>query len=188
MKDQKRTNSIWLSTAIHLAQAAGADQFHTCSDQSLATKNQLKRLWWCCIVRDRILPLGVRRQLHIDSIDSDLKDHALTAKDFTREIEESRVYGSQTKRTLVQLFITLCDLAVLLTDVIRTVYATGRPISATSPVIQRLQETSASIQSCEASLDAWFESATVQFPTPAGITNTEESLVLYTNLMYIYYQ
>ncbi|VZI11919.1 unnamed protein product, partial [Fusarium fujikuroi] len=78
MKDQKRTNSIWLSTAIHLAQAAGADQFHTSLNPSLTS-------------------------------------------------------------------------------------------------------------SCEAGLEAWFERATIQFPTPAGIITREGSLVLYTNLLYIYY-
>ncbi|KAF4464081.1 cutinase transcription factor 1 beta [Fusarium albosuccineum] len=184
MKDQKRTNSIWLATAIHLAQAAGADQFYSISDRN---QNELKRLWWCCIVRDRILPLGVRRQLHITSIDLNLDRHSLTEKDFEREIEASQVYGSQTKRTLVQLFITLCELAVALTDVVKVVYATGRSIDDNSPCMRNLQQTCESVRSCERGLDAWFEKATIQFPTPAGIVSTEESLVLYTNLTYIYY-
>ncbi|KAF4954827.1 hypothetical protein FSARC_12003 [Fusarium sarcochroum] len=188
MKDQRRTNSIWLATAIHLAQASGADQFHKSSDQSSATTNELKRLWWCCIVRDRILPLGVRRQLHITWIDLSQGHYMLSEQDFAREIEESQVYEPQTKRNLVQLFICLCELAVPLTDVIKTVYATGQSTTdADSPMVRNLQQTSESIRSCEAGLDAWFDKATIQFPTPAGIISTEESLVLYTNLMYIYY-
>ncbi|KAL7755358.1 hypothetical protein ACKLNR_015115 [Fusarium oxysporum f. sp. zingiberi] len=187
MKDQKRTNSIWLSTAIHLAQAAGADQFHTSLNPSLTTVNELKRLWWCCIVRDRILPLGMRRQLHITSLDVANGSYLPTEKDFSREIDGSRVYAPQTKRTLVRLFITLCELTVPLTDVIKIVYPTGRLTDTHSPVVHDAQQGRESLQSCEAGLEAWFERATIQFPTPAGIITREESLVLYTNLLYIYY-
>ncbi|TXC02842.1 hypothetical protein FocTR4_00014737 [Fusarium oxysporum f. sp. cubense] len=187
MKDQKRTNSIWLSTAIHLAQAAGADQFHTSLNPSLTTVNELKRLWWCCIVRDRILPLGMRRQLHITSLDVAHGSFLPTEKDFSREIDGSRVYAPQTKRTLVRLFITLCELTVPLTDVIKIVYPTGRLTDTHSPVVHDAQQGRESLQSCEAGLEAWFERATIQFPTPAGIITREESLVLYTNLLYIYY-
>ncbi|KAF5244085.1 hypothetical protein FANTH_7840, partial [Fusarium anthophilum] len=187
MKDQKRTNSIWLSTAIHLAQAAGADQFHTSSNPSLTSVNELKRLWWCCIVRDRILPLGMRRQLHITSLDVAHTNYLPTEKDFWREIDGSRVYTPQTKRTLVRLFITLCELTVPLTDVIKIVYPTGRLTDINSPVVHNTQEGRESLKSCEAGLEAWFERATIQFPTPAGILTREGSLVLYTNLLYIYY-
>ncbi|KAF4340431.1 cutinase transcription factor 1 beta [Fusarium beomiforme] len=186
-KDQKRTNSIWLSTAIHLAQAAGADQFYTSLNQTLTTVAELKRLWWCCIVRDRILPLGLRRQLHITSLDLVQGSYLPTEKDFSREIEGSRVYGPQTKRTLVRLFITLCELTIPLTDVIKTVYPTGRLNDHSSPWVHDIQQASNSLQSCEAGLEAWFERATIQFPAPAGIITREESLVLYTNLLYIYY-
>ncbi|KAF5560658.1 cutinase transcription factor 1 beta [Fusarium napiforme] len=187
MKDQKRTNSIWLSTAIHLAQAAGADQFHTSSNPSLTSVNELKRLWWCCIVRDRILPLGMRRQLHITSLDVADANYLPTEKDFWREIDGSRVYAPQTKRTLVRLFITLCELTVPLTDVIKIVYPTGRLTDIHSPVMRDAEKGRESLQSCEAGLEAWFERATIQFPTPAGIITREGSLVLYTNLLYIYY-
>nr|RBR00341.1 hypothetical protein FVER53263_13838 [Fusarium verticillioides] len=187
MKDQKRTNSIWLSTAIHLAQAAGADQFHASSNPSLTSVNELKRLWWCCVVRDRILPLGMRRQLHITSLDLANSNYLPTEKDFWREIDGSRVYAPQTKRTLVRLFITLCELTVPLTDVIKIVYPTGRLTDIHSPVMRDAEKGRESLQSCEAGLEAWFERATIQFPTPAGITTREGSLVLYTNLLYIYY-
>ncbi|KAG9495591.1 hypothetical protein J7337_012145 [Fusarium musae] len=173
MKDQKRTNSIWLSTAIHLAQAAGADQFHTSSNPSLTSVNELKRLWWCCVVRDRILPLGMRRQLHITSLDLADANYLPTEKDFWREIDGSRVYAPQTKRTLVRLFITLCELTVPLTDVIKIVYPTGRLTDIHSPVMRDAEKGRESLQSCEAGLEAWFERATIQFPTPAGIITRE---------------
>ncbi|KAF5250112.1 hypothetical protein FANTH_4665 [Fusarium anthophilum] len=186
MRDRARTNSILLATAIQYAQGAEADQFHKRPDQDSDTTNRLKRLWWCCIVRDRILPLGVRRQLHITSINPAL-DH-LTERDFAKEIHSSQVYSSQTKRSLVQLFISLCELAIPFTSVVQTVYGMGQSaVDAITPMIDNQEQIKESIRFCEASLDTWFDKATIQFPTPAGITSTEKSLVLYTNLMYIYY-
>ncbi|KAF5578821.1 cutinase transcription factor 1 beta [Fusarium subglutinans] len=54
-------------------------------------------------------------------------------------------------------------------------------------MIDNQEQIKESIRFCEANLDAWFDTATIKFPIPAGITRTEKSLVLYTNLMYIYY-
>ncbi|RBA15671.1 hypothetical protein FPRO05_12278 [Fusarium proliferatum] len=114
-------------------------------------------------------------------------DH-LTEQDFAEEIQGSQVYSSQTKRSLVQLFISLCELAIPFTSVVQTVYGMGQSAAdAISPMIGNQEQIQESIRFCEASLDAWFDKATIQFPTPAGIISTEKSLVLYTNLMYIYY-
>ncbi|KAG5758645.1 hypothetical protein H9Q72_013225 [Fusarium xylarioides] len=185
-RDRARTNSILLATAIQYAQGAEADQFHKRPDQDSDMTNGMKRLWWCCIVRDRILPLGVRRQLHITSINPAL-DH-LTEQDFEKEILGSQVYSAQTKRSLVQLFISLCELAVPFTSVVQTVYGMGQSAAdAISPMIEHQKQIEESIRFCKMSLDAWFDKATIQFPTPAGIISPEKSLVLYTNLMYIYY-
>ncbi|KAF5988645.1 cutinase transcription factor 1 beta [Fusarium bulbicola] len=186
MRDRARTNSILLATAIQYAQGAEADQFHKRPDQDSDMTNRLKRLWWCCIVRDRILPLGVRRQLHITSINPTL--YHLTERDFAKEIHGSQVYSSQNKRSLVQLFISLCELAIPFTSVVQTVYGMGQSaVDTIAPMIDNQEQIKESIRFCEASLDNWFDKATIQFPTPAGITSTEKSLVLYTNLMYIYY-
>ncbi|KAM5344054.1 hypothetical protein ACJ41O_012591 [Fusarium nematophilum] len=187
MRDQKRTNSIWLATAIQLAQAAGAHQFYLNPSRKPEVANELKRLWWCCIVRDRILPLGLRRQLHIPLVDGEMDKNLLTEDDFAEELTNSRVYGPETKRSLVRLFITLCELAVSLTGVITTVYTTGHSIGLHTATAGGLEQTTDRIRSCKGDLDSWFDKATVRFPTPAGIGGGDESIILYTNLMYIYY-
>lgn len=188
MRDHKRVNSLWLATAIQLAEDKGANQAHLTPDNSPDEKNALKRLWWCCIIRDRILPLGVRRKLHISFDDCDMEGMALTEDDLRNEINDSRVYDSETKRLLIRLFIMLCDLAGPLGDVITTIYPSNKPmdISLLSP--PKIQHRLDRIQSCKHALHTWFERAMVVFPTPAGIMSTSESLILYTNLMYMYYQ
>ncbi|KAF5596705.1 cutinase transcription factor 1 beta [Fusarium pseudocircinatum] len=114
-------------------------------------------------------------------------DH-LTEQDFEKEIQGSQVYSSQTKRNLVQLFISLCELAIPFTSVVQTVYGMGQSAAdAIPPMIEHQKQIEESIRFCEISLDAWYDKASIQFPTPAGIISPEKSLVLYTNLMYIYY-
>jgi hypothetical protein len=68
----KKANSIWLSIAIQSAKSAEAPYFATKAPVSPVTdpiqfkrQNVLKRLWWCCIIRDRIMCLGLRRSLKI---------------------------------------------------------------------------------------------------------------------------
>lgn len=66
-----RTSTYWLSTAINYARNAGADQYRTTNDILHENKGALKRLWWCCIIRAKILALGLRRPPHIRLMDFD---------------------------------------------------------------------------------------------------------------------
>jgi hypothetical protein len=188
MRDYKRANSLWLTTAIQLAEASGAHQFHILENKTPNERSLLKRLWWCCIIRDRILPLGVRRQVLISLDGFDQESMTLTDDDFRGEINGSQVYDVETKSSLIRLFITLCDMAVPLTDVIMTIYPSNEPIDIRLYNTAKFQRTLDRIQSCKLGLQSWFERAIIKFPTPAGIVSTNESLILYTNLMYIYYQ
>ena len=187
MKDGRRFNTLWLANAIQLAEGAGARQMDPIRKQPPKERKALKRLWWCCVVRDRILPLGVRRQAHI-SIGPFEWAHMLTENDFENEIEGSLVYDTQTKRTLIRIFITLCELAVSLTDMIMIIYPSSEPMDISLLKGPSLERTLDRLTSCKLGLQSWFDKATIQFPTPAGIGSSNESLVLYTNLMYMYYQ
>jgi len=99
------------------------------------------------------------------------------------------VYDAPTKRSLAQLFEKLCELAVVLTDVIVLVYPSSDCTNNSSISVERkadlaLKRTGA----CKLDLIHWFEKVSLIFPTPAGLGNGHESLILYTNVMYMYYQ
>ncbi|KAI0136168.1 hypothetical protein BJ170DRAFT_677048 [Xylariales sp. AK1849] len=51
-----RTGALWLDTAIHFARSAQADHYSEL-EESFPEKATLKRLWWCCVLRDRIMAL-----------------------------------------------------------------------------------------------------------------------------------
>jgi hypothetical protein len=125
--------------------------------------------------------------LNISSTDFDLNIDPPTKEDFETEIFKSRVYDASTKFSLVELLLTLCDLAVALTDVIMTVYPVNDAVIPGSSSEQKARLAINRIEACKSQLHAWFERANINFPTPAGISDTHESIILYTNLMYMYY-
>lgn len=188
LRNNKQTNSFWLGVAIQCAKEADAHRYHSKPGLTAERRNALKRLWWCCILRDRILPLGVRRPLQISAADFDFEVAPLTKDDFENEIGRSKVYSSCTKNSLVDIFLALCSLAVSLTEVIMTVYPTNESIDSVLLDEHKVGQTFDRIESSKLALNLWFDKATTEFLTPAAIGNLHESTTLYTNLMYMYYQ
>jgi hypothetical protein len=188
MQNRKRLNTFWLGMSIQSAKDAGAHRYHTNKSLTPERRNVLKRLWWCCILRDRILPLGVRRPLHISCADFNFSAAPLTKEDFENEIQKSKVYDAATKSSLVELFLTLCNLAVALTDILMVVYPLSESPESNLPDDMGVELALHRVSTCKALLNSWFETASLTFPTPAGLGDTHESVILYTNLMYMYYQ
>jgi hypothetical protein len=188
MRSNKNINTFWLEVAIHFAREADAQRYYLLPNITTERRNVLKRLWWCCILRDRILPLGVRRPLKISGEEFNFNEATpLSAEDFEDEIECSEVYDSSSKRSLIQLLLILYDLAVCLTDVIMVVYPSSGLPDLTLWSDHKADQCLYRIESCISGLNRWFEKATISFPTPAGIGDIHSSLILYTNLMYMYY-
>lgn len=192
MKD--RTNSFWMSTAIHFARNANAHRYYDLDDPKNAFKvdtkpsvtfqhrNVLKRLWWCCILRDKVMSLGMRRPMLIGPADFDVSRPGFNEHDASDEIPGSAVYTPATKRVISQVFAALCELAGILTGVLDVCY----PASGTRPRSDRPAAVVA--QDHVAKLDAWYEAAAAQFQASiARIGSVDDQLVLVTNAAYIYY-
>jgi hypothetical protein len=182
-----KVNTYWLGNAISFARDIKAHQYHIRRNSIPTEKRMLKRLWWCCIIRDRILPLGVRRPLKIGSEDFDFQADPIALSDFDSEIRRSKVYDTKTKTELIQLFVAVCELSVSITDVIMMIYP---PKGCFAPGFtkEEASRTFSRIAACKARLDEWYERTIVSFPTPAGIRDAHKSIVLYTNMLYVYYQ
>jgi hypothetical protein len=184
VRNHPKVNTYWLGIAIQLAKQAEAHRYQTKRDITPEQRNTLKRLWWCCILRDRILPLGIRKSMQITPLDFDLNtQRPLVAEDFEGELESSRVYDAITKRALVQRLVALCELAVALTDVILVLYPEKEAFAQPGH-----NDPSSAVRACKFELNTWFEKTTVKCLTSPGISETHESVLLYTNLMYMYYQ
>lgn len=115
----RRPNTSWLVLAIHQARNEDAHLYHSWSGsgRNSARRTLWKRIWWCCIIRDRVLSLGLRRppQITRDNFDFECGE-LMTDCEFRDEIENSRVYSPQTKLLLTHVLLRIVELCVILTD------------------------------------------------------------------------
>ncbi|KAG6365612.1 hypothetical protein INS49_007223 [Diaporthe citri] len=131
---QLKPNSTWLSLAIQHARSINADRCTTstpttstagtttCS-QPQKLQNMLRRLWWSCIIRDRLGSLCTRRSISItrhrfgfDAVTP------LGFADLEDEVHRSSVYNAATKRSLARLLTHYIQFCIVLTDVLTLVF------------------------------------------------------------------
>ncbi|XXH02568.1 hypothetical protein Hte_008945 [Hypoxylon texense] len=199
----KKLNSTWLGIAIQNAKSSDAHLYAIKPTFSAATdpvqhkkQNILKRLWWCCIIRDRILALGVRRSLQISRAHFDLEANTgLGYTDLADEVDRSKVYNAETKRCLIEIFVQLGELCSALTDLVTLVF----PLDDVPGWDRQLgSEGPTKLKECKAALRSWYKGAALRFPmfgggsTPRMTTANSkqfqhDSVILYTNLMYMHY-
>ncbi|KAF4463315.1 Cutinase transcription factor 1 beta [Fusarium albosuccineum] len=122
----KPMGSIWLGIAITYARDAKAHchiskKPNNLADQPKARKlqNTLKRLWWCCIICDRLLPLTSRQNIKITKSNFNFSGcSVLGSADLAEESFSSEVYDSTTKILHAEILSKLVELCVVLTDVL----------------------------------------------------------------------
>ncbi|KAL3490207.1 hypothetical protein BJX62DRAFT_252131 [Aspergillus germanicus] len=124
--------SLWLSIAIqnaivynalhpsrNLSPTANAAPTPNSSNKQ---ENIKRRIWWSILLRDRIIPLGLRRHPQITPQTMDLTGEScltpLGERDLEDEISCSEVYDAETKRLLARVLGIQCELAVVLSDVL----------------------------------------------------------------------
>ncbi|KAK8061510.1 fungal-specific transcription factor domain-containing protein [Apiospora phragmitis] len=199
----KKANSTWLSAAIQHAKNAEAHHYSALpsfspvmSPLQYKKQNVLKRLWWCCIVRDRILPLGMRRSLKITRSHFDFSSSpAFGYKDMADEVERSDVYDSATKKYLIEIFVQIVDLCTVLTDLIMMVF----PLDDSPGWGKKIgPDETVKVRECKQALRRWYTLTIQKFPmfggcgsprtaVTRGTGHHHESAILYTNMMYMYY-
>lgn len=70
----------WMGVAASLAQTIGLNRDPARSNMPIAKQRQWKRMWWSCVIRDRLVALGMRRPTRIKAEDCDVP--MLTVDDF----------------------------------------------------------------------------------------------------------
>ncbi|KAJ0415203.1 hypothetical protein BJY00DRAFT_293874 [Aspergillus carlsbadensis] len=115
-------NSVWLRIAISQARREQARQ-DRCSDSlTLRERADLNLVWWCCLIRDRLISLGMRRPLQITIAEFNRRRRGMAADDLKDEIFNSKVYHWETKSALFHLLASLCRFAIAVTELITFIY------------------------------------------------------------------
>ena len=180
-----RANSVWLDIAIHHARRAKAHlawnsttslkMTELWSQHDLNTIRLLKRLWWCCIIRDRFLSLGLSRRMQIPR-----SYPILVASDFETETEHCEVHDAETKHRLVSVLTQLMRLCNILTKLLPLLsMVDGSPCHH--------DEKRRSLDECRVSLQNWHQTQrkSLSGRKPTGIR--QRSVIVHTNLMHMFY-
>ncbi|KAH7305444.1 fungal-specific transcription factor domain-containing protein [Stachybotrys elegans] len=190
----------WLNQALYHAKLISAHRHgaigeamtwaHSTEKPPAAT---LRRLWWCCIILDRISPLCTRFRLQITPEIFDFETCVpLGFSDLQGEIYRSKVFAPATKRRLIEIFTKFMDLLMILTEVLPIAFPFEAKLEASPGSTKDEEDT---ILTCREQLANWYEAVNTDFPAVTGhqpyqeasVVDPINSAVLYTNLMYIYY-
>ncbi|UPK92799.1 hypothetical protein LCI18_003734 [Fusarium solani-melongenae] len=176
-------NSMWLHVAIEHARFMEAHLAWEQSSTSATGKphsrhepRMLRRLWWCCLVRDRFLSLGLNRRIQITK-----SQPALCMSDFEYEITRSEVHTAETRRTLVHIFLGLARLCNILTDLLLVVRPSG-------DLLELQDQRTSTLIHCKTILQSWYDEIQIEIsPANAGSRVRNHPVVVHTNLMYMVY-
>jgi hypothetical protein len=101
-----QNNSYWLDMAFKHAAAKRLWE-HDPEDKS--KNSRLRLLWWCCLVRDRVLALGMRRPHRLHK--ALLEDDIVSKSDFGVEAKYPSYTDFKSKQVEILAFIWFCRLS-----------------------------------------------------------------------------
>lgn len=177
-------NSMWLHIAIQHARHVNA---HLAWETSigLAVGNldpreepqMLRRIWWCCLIRDRFMALGLRRSLQVRQ-----QYPIVYISDFECEIGRSEVHTNETKRMLVFMFLRLIHLSNILVDLLVLM----SPLD-NSPSLEQL---SPGIPiKCRKDLHRWHERTQQKISSWLPCDQDQEhAVIIHKSILFIFYK
>ncbi|KAL2802814.1 hypothetical protein BJX63DRAFT_97977 [Aspergillus granulosus] len=177
-------NSNWLSRAVQHAEAEDAHQYKALILLPEKRRTMLKRLWWCCILRDRVISMGMRRPLQIPSTRFRISGESLCLADLQDEIDGSAVYTADVKLALVWLLIRLCHFADAVTELLSIVYPSVPDYDGSRA--DAVESDWASLRCARSKLAVW----DMDFARlgEEEVAHNHPSITLLTRLTSVYYQ
>ncbi|KAL6229527.1 fungal-specific transcription factor domain-containing protein [Aspergillus navahoensis] len=182
-ENDQQVNSWWLATAIQHARAAQAHRYHLQEHLPETERLELKRLWWACVVRDRVIALGLRQPILITRESFDFGREKLTINDVKDEGDGPSVYDKELKRILLVITVCLCDLCAVLTGMLALV----PPLSKVARLPEHHTQVVVRLEQFRASLQAWRNELTYHLSLFQVHYRSDSSVALFTNLLQMYY-
>uniref|UniRef100_A0A8H7NQK7 Xylanolytic transcriptional activator regulatory domain-containing protein n=1 Tax=Bionectria ochroleuca TaxID=29856 RepID=A0A8H7NQK7_BIOOC len=191
-----KPNTQWLSIAIEHARAEGAHlygrQQGPGSESHSAHQDLAKRIWWCCIIRDRLLSLGVRRRIQIDreSFDFD-SNRRLNHSDLAGEVDGSGVYCKKAKISLIRILLRIVDLCVSLTDLLnlahRLEFSRNGDNEQWLPYLQQVRTVKEALRMWHQVTKSEFSCSLEQLRSASKYDEQCKAVAVQLHVMYMYY-
>lgn len=186
--DSLQTNTVWLRNAIHFARCCGANRYYLKTEMDSPLVNVRKRLWWSCVIRDRIMALGMRRPIQITSELFDPTRDPWTIFDTRSEFQKSVVYSETTKRQLARLFVIHVRFALAVTSAVMLVYHPNGTLVPGISSKQDLSRISRQVHACQSQLEEWYINSRAEFIDDNFPAPLHGSVVMYRGLGLMHYQ
>ncbi|RPB20849.1 hypothetical protein L211DRAFT_870407 [Terfezia boudieri ATCC MYA-4762] len=209
--DDQKDTWHWMGVAISLSHTIG---LHRNPDKSIALdekgKKLWKRVWWSCVMRDKLVALGMRRPTRIKSEDCDVPMLTLEDFDFDMDVsniplfsEEGETYEQaiSRQRQLSILCIEKAKLCICISHVFNAQYSVlntnqgslsaDGSTKTTMILLPKAQvKDSCEVHRCDASLQEWLNrlpEEAVYRPVRDGDEPVDEMLGLHRNLLHMVY-
>ncbi|KAK9771403.1 putative Fungal specific transcription factor domain-containing protein [Seiridium cardinale] len=193
---EERSNTNWLGAAIRHAKLIGAHNFASLIDEE-SKRILYKKLWWSCIIRDRILPMGLRRDIqirHPELNSNPVEGIMLTELEIEDGKNESTVVDNITKVLLTKITLRFAQLCLILTDLLDRTDITQKHVLGVPGDDGLSAVTTSRGQEMKQKLVAWHRETSSQLPlstignTVAHLSEPGRSSVLFhAYVMYMYY-
>ena len=129
--DDQKDTWHWMGVAISLAHTIGLHRDPAKTPMIPRKQKLWKRVWWSCLMRDRLVALGMRRPTRIKGEDFDVPE--LTEDDFEIEVlpEDNQLLGLEcalvrdveAQRQLAVMCIEKAKLCMLIGDMLKVQYS-----------------------------------------------------------------
>ncbi|KAL2826241.1 fungal-specific transcription factor domain-containing protein [Aspergillus cavernicola] len=170
-------NSVWLSIAVQHARSLGAHHFEAQGTASSSDWRELKRLWWVCLIRDRIIALGHRRPLQIVYDHWDIEIELLSSSKVSEEMCQSEVYSAPFRHGLFSVFRSVFGLCVPLTQILQLAVPESENCSAALRQADIFSD----------SLQVWLDETNGHLERFYQTVSSDEPVVLHDHLLQIYF-
>ena len=208
--DDQKDTWHWMGVAISLSHTIGLHRDPQNSVALDATRKKLwKRIWWSCVMRDRLVALGMRRPTRIKSEDCDVP--MLTLDDFEIDMDVSNIpllsegedyeQALNKQRELAIMCIEKAKLCVGISHVLTAQYsvlntnqgslaADGSTKTTMVLLPKGRDKDTCEVEKCDAELQKWvtgLPGEAVYRPVKMGDEPVDASLSLHRNLLHMVY-
>lgn len=162
----------WLCIAISTACSIGLHRDPSRTHLSPSQQRLCKRVWWCLVIRDRVIALGQRKPTSIKLEESDVP--FLTLEDYAPFNSLSPLDTEDDLRTSAILHMEFAKLSLCVGKVLTTQYSVHPAVSSQQKrgLVPNITEQSLSrVKDCHVELEAWYH----QLPVQAQIDDTQSA-------------
>ena len=208
MPDDPKDTWHWMGVAISLAQTIGMHRDPAKSSLTLKRQRQWKRIWWSCIIRDRMIALGMRRPTRIKAEECDVP--MLMVDDFELQslsdhikwipLDCTPARSVETQRSLALMCIEIAKLCLCISHILAAQYSVpdqhiGDEVNpstrATVLLPKALDREAVEFKQCQEELRTWLDGLPLQAQMEScvaqGPDRSHPSLTLNATLLHMVY-